>query len=416
MRKNIKNTKVAVRIRKSEYHNEWYLYVESYPVVLPNKEKPQRIREYLNRTITTPIWDKKRTARTKPDGSKSFKVKRDINGIIQCKSDFDNESCLYADGVRKLRQREYDNANLYNDNEKGALERKEKLKENFIKYFKATLRKRHKNSSNSIQVNWNRTIELIELFYGEYLPFSKIDLSFAEDFKNKIKDAPCSGGKKGRISNSTSSTYYSIFKACLKQAFIDDYLPIDLSAKIKGIRVIQSKREYLTIEEINRLASTSCELPVLKRASLFSILTGLRLSDIQKLSWKEIVVENGQGKLLFTQQKTKGVEYTPISNQALELCGTPDLPEKVVFEDLPDSSWISRPLKKWITESGIQKHITFHCFRHTYATLQLANGTDIYTVSKMLGHTNVATTQIYSKVVDGKKDMASQVIQIEINN
>jgi integrase len=415
MKKHIKNTKVAVKLRKSEYHNEWYLYIESYPVIVPNKEKPQRIREYLNRTITTPIWDKKRTARTKTDGTKTYKSKRDINGVIQCKSDIDNENCIYADGVKKLRQKEYDNANLYNDTEKEYLEQKEKLKENFIKYFNDTLRKRHKNSSNSIQVNWKRTIELLKLFYGEYLPFSKLDLSLAEDFKNFLKNAPCGGGKKGIISNSTASTYYSIFKACLKQAFVDGYLTIDLSAKIKGIRVIQSKREYLTMEEINRLASTPCELPILFRASLFSILTGLRLSDIQKLKWKEVVIENGNGKLLFTQKKTKEVEYTPISNQALKLCGTPSLPEKNVFEDLPNSSWISRPLKKWIKASGIQKNITFHCFRHSFAILQLANGTEIYTLSKMLGHTNVTTTQIYSRVSNNKKEIASEVIQIKID-
>jgi len=63
--------------------------------------------------------------------------------------------------------------------------------------------------------------------------------------------------------------------------------------------------------------------------------------------------------------------------------------------------------------AGIKKKITFHCFRHTYATLQLSNGTDIYTVSKMLGHTNVQTTQIYAKVVDEKKNKAEQAIQLE---
>ncbi|MCD8428637.1 site-specific integrase [Tenacibaculum finnmarkense] len=415
MKKQIKNTKVAVRIRKSEYHNEWYLYVESYPVIVTNKEKPQRIREYLSRTITSPIWDKKRIAKTKSNGSVTYRPKRDINGVIQCKSDADTESCLYADGIRKLRQREYDNANLYNDTEKEQLAHKELLKENFIKYFKETLRKRHKNSSTSIQINWKRVIEILEMFYGEYIPFSKIDLSFVEDFKNKIKNTPCGGGKKGIISNTTASTYFSIFKAGLKQAFIDGYLIIDLSAKIKGISITQSRREYLTIEELNKLASTPCEMEVLKRAGLFSCLTGLRLSDIQALTWSKVVVEDGKAKLLFTQKKTKGAEYTPISDQALELCGIRGLPECFVFEDLPAPSWISRPLKKWVELSGIKKKITFHNFRHTYATLQLASGTDIYTVSKMLGHTNVSTTQIYAKIIDSKKDKASEVIQINID-
>ena len=82
---------------------------------------------------------------------------------------------------------------------------------------------------------------------------------------------------------------------------------------------------------------------------------------------------------------------------------------------MPDPSWISKPLDRWLKAAGITRHITFHCFRHTYATLQLAGGTDIYTVSKMLGHTNVRTTQIYAKVVDEKKTRATEVIKIEFN-
>jgi site-specific recombinase XerD len=105
----------------------------------------------------------------------------------------------------------------------------------------------------------------------------------------------------------------------------------------------------------------------------------------------------------------------PISPQALELCGEPRKPEQFVFESLPDPSWISKPLKRWIKSAGITKKITFHCFRHTFATLQLSNGTDIYTVSKMLGHTNVKTTQIYAKVVDEKKEKAAHAIKLNIN-
>jgi len=411
--KELSNTKVTVRLRKAEGRKEWYVYVESYPVLVPGTNSPQRIREYLNRSVTTIEWDKKRTARTEADGTKTFKPKRDDNGIIICRSEKDQENMIYADGVRKLRQREYNNVDLYSDAETEQAEQKERLQQNFIEYFDKVTAKRHVNNSKSILINWQRAVEFLKQFAGDTLLFSQINNRVAEEYKRFLLTAPLGGNKKGTISQNTASPYFSIFKAALKQAFIDGYLTVDLSAKIKGIQDQESRREYLSVDELNTLAATPCERDVLKRAALFSALTGLRHCDIQKLRWKEINIDGNQARLHFTQQKTKGVEYTPISEQALQLCGEPEKPEKFVFEDLPDPSWISHPLKKWVVAAGIKKKITFHCFRHTYATLQLSSGTDIYTVSKMLGHTNVKTTQIYAKVVDEKKDKAAQAIQLE---
>ena len=410
--KELSKTKVTVRLRKVEDRKEWYLYLESYPVFVAEKKQPQRLREYLNRSVSTVEWDKKRPARTEADGTKTYKPKRDDNGIIICRSEKDQENMLYADSVRKLRQREYDNVDLYSDSETAQAEQKERSQQNFIEYFNVITDKRHAKSSDSIIVNWRRVHELLKLFTGDYLPFSKIDNRLAEEFRVFLLSAPCGGTKSGTISRNTASTYFSIFKAALKQAFVDGYLTVDLSAKIKGIQEQESRREYLTVEELNILAATPCERDVLKRAALFSALTGLRHCDIQKLQWKEIQIDGNQARLNFTQQKTKGVEYMPISKQALQLCGEPGKPNQLVFEDLPDPSWISRPLKKWIETAGITKKITFHCFRHSYATLQLSSGTDIYTVSKMLGHTNVKTTQIYAKVVDEKKNKAAQAIKL----
>ena len=106
----------------------------------------------------------------------------------------------------------------------------------------------------------------------------------------------------------------------------------------------------------------------------------------------------------------------PISNQAYQLCGERGDADRLVFEGLQNPSWINRPIKKWVEASGITKHITFHCFRHTYATLQLTKGTDIYTVSKMLGHKKVTTTQIYAKIVDEKKEAAADAIRISLSD
>ena len=154
----------------------------------------------------------------------------------------------------------------------------------------------------------------------------------------------------------------------------------------------------------------------MKRAALFSALTGLRFSDIQKMTWGEIEHIEGQGYFLnFDQQKTKGVEVQPISEQAYGLCGSPGELATKVFEGLEYSAYHNKNLFQWIGAAGITKDNTFHCFRHTYATLQLFNGTDIYTVSKLLGHKDLKTTQIYAKIVDKSKREASDKIKLDIS-
>ncbi len=372
MKKPLAHTKCTVKLRKSEYRNEWYLFVESYPVFNSPGSKPSRIKEALNRTITTPIWDKSRNARTSPNGTVTYKPKRDENGVIMCRSEVDNEACLYADKVRAIRQREYDNAALYTDSEAEQAAQLERSQCNFIEYFKQVADKRHKNSSWSIITNWNRVYELLKIFSGgNSILFGDIDLRLIENFKLFMLNAPQGGSKSGTVSRNTAATYFAIFKAGLKQAFIDGYLTIDLAAKVKGIPEQESRREHLTLEELNTLAQTPCDNPVIKRAALFSALTGIRHVDIKKMKWKEIVKEGDHYRVNFTQQKTKGVEYTPISAQAYQLCGERLDDNRMVFEGLPAPSWISKPLERWVKASGITKHITFHCLRHIELPLSL---------------------------------------------
>lgn len=408
MKKPLAHTKVTVKLRKSQYKDEWYLIVEAYPVVKAGG-KVERIVESVNRSVTTPIWDKSSSTR-----SSGFKPKRDINGIIQCRSAVDQESCIYADNVRKLRQHEYDNESLYTDKESEIAAQNERSEQDFIEYFKKITYTRHPNASKSIIINWERVAVLLSLFTKEKpMPFNTITLKLLEELKMFMLTAPQGGSKSGPVSQNTASTYFSIVKAGLKQAFVDEFLTIDISEKVKNIPTKESRRESLTMEEVNKLVETPCEDDVLKRASIFSILTGMRHSDIMRLKWSELVYVDGSWRIHFTQKKTSGVEYMPIPEQAYELCGERRLPNNLVFEGLTPPSWINRPLKKWIEAAGITKHITFHCFRHTYACLQISNGIDLYTVSKMLGHTNVKTTQIYAKVVDEKKLEAANAIKIK---
>lgn len=414
MRKPLLHTKVTVKLRKSEYREEWYLVVESYPIRKPDGGKPGRIIESVNRIITTPIWDTTAITGIDADGNYKYKPKRDTNGIILCTSRLDREACIYADKVRALRQQEYDTAVVYSDREQEMIAQNERMEQDFIAYFNSIIYKVHPNSSNSIIVNWTRVGKLLSIFSeGKPIPFRKINVKLLEDLKLFMLTAPQGGNKKGTLSQNSAATYFSIVKAGLHRAFIDEYLTVDIAAKVKGIPELKVKRETLTLEEAELLAQTPCENEVLKRAFFFAILTGIRLCDIHELTWGEIQKTSTGWRVDFTQRKTHVVDYLPINEQAYSLCGEPGEHDQQIFAGLTSSSWISRPLKKWIAASGIKKHITFHCSRHTFATLQLENGTDIFVVKGMLGHTNVKTTQIYAHIVDKSKRNAAEVLQID---
>ena len=414
MRKPLLHTKVTVKLRKSEYREEWYLVVESYPIRKPDGGKPGRIIESVNRIITTPIWDTTAITGIDADGNYKYKPKRDTNGIIQCTSRLDREACIYADKVRALRQQEYDTAVVYSDREQEMIAQNERMEQDFIAYFNSIIYKMHPNSSNSIIVNWTRVGKLLSIFSeGKPIPFRKINVKLLEDLKLFMLTAPQGGNKKGTLSQNSAATYFSIVKAGLHRAFIDEYLTVDIAAKVKGIPELKVKRETLTLEEAELLAQTPCENEVLKRAFFFAILTGIRLCDIHELTWGEIQKTSTGWRVDFTQRKTHVVDYLPINEQAYSLCGEPGEHDQQIFAGLTGSSWISRPLKKWIAASGIKKHITFHSSRHTFATLQLENGTDIFVVKGMLGHTNVKTTQIYAHIVDKSKRNAAEALQID---
>ena len=149
--------------------------------------------------------------------------------------------------------------------------------------------------------------------------------------------------------------------------------------------------------------------------AFFSALTGLRFSDVLDLKWESVYNDKHQGFYVqLKERKTGNITNHPISNIAYQLLKIQDSKKGQIFKDIKYTQ-ISRPLKNWIELSGINKKISFHNFRHSYATLQLANGTDIYTVSKLLGHKNVSTTQIYAKVMDKNKIIAANRINLDLD-
>ena len=112
------------------------------------------------------------------------------------------------------------------------------------------------------------------------------------------------------------------------------------------------------------------------------------------------------GKSLYVHtvmQKTQKSVNVPLSSMALRFLPEKEDADSPIFNLPASDAVISYHLKKWVKNGGIDKKITFHCSRHTFATMMLTLGADLYTTSKLLGHANVTTTQIYSKIIDKKK-------------
>ena len=133
--------------------------------------------------------------------------------------------------------------------------------------------------------------------------------------------------------------------------------------------------------------------------------TGLRLSDVRSLTWGKIV-KAPDGKTLYIRikmQKTQKLINVPLSKEAVDCLNPKENPEEPIFTLPTGTSNIERNIEKWMQNAHIDKHITYHCSRHTAATMLLTLGADIYTTSKLLGHANVNTTAIYAKIVDQKK-------------
>jgi len=272
---------------------------------------------------------------------------------------------------------------------------------NFIDYYKGQTRKRLQPDKKGNYGNWDGSEKHLIKFAGTKVSFREVDKDFCERFKDYLNTVKINGNKN--LSSATASSYFSKLRACLNQAVDDGIILTNPALKVATPRVIENKREFLTLDELKAVAKADCRYDVLKRAFLFSCLTGLRWSDVQKLQWSEVQKFNDGWRISFHQKKTKGLQYLDIAEQARSYLGTPGKPDERVFTGLKYSSYMNVALQRWMMAAGITKPITFHCARHTFAVLQLTLGTEIFTLSKLLGHSELKTTQIYAKIIDEKK-------------
>lgn len=162
------------------------------------------------------------------------------------------------------------------------------------------------------------------------------------------------------LSQNSKVSYFNKVRACINQAFEDRIIPHNPLRGIEGFKTEEKERVYLTIEEVRAMAEGECRYPVLKRAFLFSCLTGLRKSDIEKMRWSEVRQEGDFTRIIFKQKKTGGQEYLDISPEAVPYLGQRGEDEDLVFRGFRYSAYLLTELKAWAMRCGITKPITFH--------------------------------------------------------
>ena len=263
------------------------------------------------------------------------------------------------------------------------------------------------------------TVRALKLFRGDYIAFRDVDKEFLSEFTDYLRQMPKAskyGVLKtgGRLSNNSVVSYYGTLRTAINRAYKEGIITVNPTKEFdfaSKVRQEPSRREYLTLDELKTLINTECRHEIVKRAFLFSCLCGLRVSDIRKLRWCDLQRSGGRVRIEITMQKTKEPLYLPVSDEALKW-----LPERgeangsdFIFP-LTHEGTVNDTLQHWAKVAGITKHISFHVSRHTHATMMLTLGADLYTVSKLLGHKNIATTQIYAKIVDKKKEEAIGLI------
>lgn len=267
--------------------------------------------------------------------------------------------------------------------------------------FSAMCAERTGNASTA--TSWRNAMQAFFSYADkDKLTFADIDNDFASGYRRHLEQLPAQR-KGGPIAINTRRVYWEKFRALLHRAQAEGYLRAMPAAR--GFSKPESSREYLSAAELRHLADTPCPREDVRRAFLFSALTGLRWSDTTSLTWGEVQDTPDGARIVFRQKKTGGMEWLDINRQARTLLGERG---EAAAQAVPVCSKQAANdiVAKWTAAAGITKHITFHCARHTFAVLMLDTGADIYTVSKLLGHRELRTTQVYAKILDKNKRAA----------
>lgn len=281
---------------------------------------------------------------------------------------------------------------------------------NFLDYFQSYIDKYTKKDYRMVVIALKRFRDFLH-DTPEYNKFEKrikpeqITKDIVEAYTEYLQSRSVGEGAK---------SIYARFKKVIKYAVEHDVISKNPCNGIV-IKVDEQilKKEVLSPEEIQRLIATHYdnENPNIRRAFIFCLYCGLRYCDVKDLTFANVDYSN---KLLkFEQNKTKGHSANsgviiPLNDGILSLIGEPISPnnrDEAIFP-LPSYEMCLKALKRWVKRAGINKHISWHCARHSFAVNILNNGANIKTVASLLGHSGLKHTEKYTRAIGSLKQEA----------
>ncbi|WP_294346936.1 site-specific integrase [Prosthecochloris sp.] len=260
----------------------------------------------------------------------------------------------------------------------------------------------------STKMAWKMMIDCVKEA-GIDMPIGNLEAGHCSEFKRWM----LARVKSGKWKQSTASHEMSYFRAGLRRAYREGLIQVNLVERFDTIPMgPRAKIEFLTIEELTRLMQTPTKYQGTRKVAFFAALTGLRTSEIRDLEWSDIKdFADGSAVMTYYQRKTKKTKTRYMPSQARELIGNRCTGK--VFPHIIPQHHLNTQLRRWALDARIDKHLTMHCMRHTFATLQLAAGTPLHVVSDMLDHSSIKMTEVYAKILDEAVAEATERIRID---
>ena len=238
-----------------------------------------------------------------------------------------------------------------------------------------------------------------------------IDKKFCVDYAEWLQSEPLTPQGKPLAQATAFSSFWNLgitLSSARQKGYIKSN-PWELLGSHEKIQQPEGKREFLTFEEIRKLVQTPYIKENIRKAFLFACYCGLRVGDVTDLRWSDISVNGGRHFVSVVMQKNSKPISLPLPAKALSWLPESREQDAPIFA-LPSYTTIRKHLQKWAEDAGLDKHLHFHLSRHTYGTMLITAGVDLYTASKMMGHADVRPTQIYAKIIDKKKEEAVSLI------